>query len=416
MPSLPDESAGGLPSTLAVQLQRATQALAAARTQAEVLDAVLRPGVEVLGAIAGAVLLIADDGLSLRMAGHIGYDPGTLTIGQDGPLDGTLPAADVLRVREARYFEHAGALRAAYPELEERTGAVAAVASAVLPMFLDGRPLGSLVLDFREPHTFTPEERAFLRTLAAHCTIALERAGSLRELGQRLDERDRKSLEDARAQEAFVAFTEAVGNETDLPTLVRQAITVLQARFPAMTVVYYEREDNLWKARLWSDDMKPELAARISAGLPLETPLFAQVLRTRQPVFSDGWNADQEGVAHSEAYGAAANYPLTVNGELRWLLSVGLRDTRTWSDVDRGLVRAVGRGLNLALERTQNARQLMLQNAELQARTRALEAFGALTRDLALSTDPHLLIRRAQEVVVVDARRRSGDVLRTRGG
>jgi signal transduction histidine kinase len=117
-------------------------------------------------------------------------------------------------------------------------------------------------------------------------------------------------------------------------------------------------------------------------------------------VFTDAWDAARERVALSEEYGAVANYPLVVGGELRWMLAVGRRFTRRWSEADKGLVRAVGRSLNLAVERTETARQLTVQNAELLARTRALEAFADLTRDLALTTDPLLLIKRAQEVVM----------------
>jgi len=83
---------------------------------------------------------------------------------------------DILRMRQALYFEHAGALKDAYPDLEHRTGTLAAVANATLPMFLDHRPLGIIVLDFEEPHHFTSAERRFLRILAAQCAIALGRA------------------------------------------------------------------------------------------------------------------------------------------------------------------------------------------------------------------------------------------------
>ncbi|MGY2897339.1 ATP-binding protein [Deinococcus sp. UYEF24] len=197
-----------------------------------------------------------------------------------------------------------------------------------------------------------------------------------------------------------MALTETVGSETDLFSLVREAIKVLQGRFPEASIVYYEEEDTVWKGRVWSDDLNPELVAVISAGLPSDTPLFAQMLQTREPVFTNVWDAERERVASSEEYGAAANYPLVIRGELHCVLSVGLRVSRSWSEADRALVRAVGRGLNLALERTETSRQLARQNAELQARTRALEAFAELTRDLALTTDPLLLIRRAQEVML----------------
>jgi len=406
MPSVSPESSEA-PPPLTQQLIHATQALAAAQTQAEVVMAVLTPALQALKAMAGAVLLVDEEARTLQMAGHLGYDPGTLTIWQDGPLDDQVPAADVLQLGHPLYFEHAGALKAAYPDLEERTGAVTAVASTVLPMFLGGRPLGTLVLDFREPHTFTAEERYFLRTLAAQCTIAFDRAGHLEALGERLEDRGRKILEDARAHEAFVAFTEAAGSETDLLHLVKQAIEVLSVRFPGASVAYYELEENLWKARVWSDDVDPAFAAIVAAGLPAETPVFAQVLQLRQPVFTDAWDAEQQEVQSSDEYTAAALYPLTVNGEFKWLLTLGIRNTRRWSGADRTLVRAVGRGLNLALERTETARQLVLRNAELQhsnaelqARTRALDAFAKLTRDMALTTDPLLLVRRAQEVML----------------
>ena len=381
-------------------LQNVTEALAAARTQVEVLDVVLTPAMQALGALAGGVLLVDEEGHTLRLVAHQGYVAGSPIIWQDGPLDAQVPAADVLRTGEALYFEHAGELKVVYPDLERQTGAIAAVATAVLPMFLDGRTLGTLVLDFKEPHTFTPEERRFLRTLASQCAVALGRAEGLRLLEQQLEARTRTSLEDTQAHEAFVTFTEAVGSETDLHTLVQQAITVLQGRFSGSTVIYCEQEDGLWKGRIWSDDLRSPQVAVIAAGVPMETPLITEILQTRQPVFTDEWPVKHEDATRSKGYGAAGGYPLIVNGELHWLLAVGLRNTRRWSETDKALVRAVGRALTLALERTETARQLTYQNAELLARTLALEAFADLTRDLALTTDPLLLIRRAQEVVL----------------
>lgn len=402
MPARPDASSDLPEATLSLNehLQNVTELLAAARTQAEVLDMMLTPALEALRALAGGVLLVDEDSHTLRLVADQGYVAGSPIIWQDGPLDAQVPAADALRTREALYFEHAGELKVVYPDLERQTGAIAAVATAVMPMFLDGRALGTLVLDFKEPHTFTPEERRFLRTLASQCAVALGRAEALRLLQQQVEARTRTSLEDTQAHEAFVAFTEAVGSETDLHTLVGQAITVLQSRFSGSTVIYCEQEDGLWKGRIWSDDLRQPQVAVVAAGVPMETPLITEILQTRQPVFTDEWPVNQEDATRSKEYGAAGGYPLIVNGELHWLLAVGLRNTRRWSETDKALVRAVGRALNLALERTETARQVTLQNAELQARTRSLEAFAELTRDLALTTDPLLLIKRALEVVM----------------
>ncbi|MGY2895086.1 GAF domain-containing protein [Deinococcus sp. UYEF24] len=392
---------------LAAYIQEITEALAATTTEREVIEIVLTPAVQAIGASAGIVLSVDQTDQQMKIAGSQGYEDGLPTLWQEGPINNNVLIADILRMKEALYFEDAGALKKAYPELERRTGGLLPVANATLPMFLDGQPLGVIVLDFQEPHHFSSAERRFLKILSAQCAIALGRTQATVLLQSRVEEQTRhlrertQQLEDERAaQAAFVTFTEAVGSETDLPTLIRQAITVLQGRFPGASVVYYEEEGKLWMGRLWSDDMGPELIEVITSGLRVETPLIAKVLHTRAPVFTDAWDAQRESVASSEEYGAAANYPLLIGGELRQLLSIGLRDVRTWSEADKALLRAVGRGLSLALERTEAARQLTRQNAELQARTRALEGFALLTRDFSLEHDPVNLVGRAQALIL----------------
>ena len=399
MTSQPSSDLGPF-APLAENLQGITEALAATTTQREVIEIVLTPAVKALGAVAGIVLLVDHTDQQMKIAGSQGYEDGALTLWQEGPLADHVLISDILRMKEALYFEYAGALQEAYPDLESRTGTLEVVANAVLPMFLDHRPLGVIVLDFTEPHVFAPAERRFLMILSAQCAVALGRAEVTATLEERVEERTRQLETERTALAAFMAFTEAAGTKTDLAELVQQAIVVLHVRFPGASIVYYEEEGGLWRARAWSDDLSPEMLAVISAGLPSETPLIAEVIRTRRSVFTDAWDPEQQGVESSEEYGAGGGYPLIVNGELLSMLTIGLRNTRTWSEADQELLRAVGRGLNLALERAQVARELTLQNAELQARTRALEAFADLTRDLALTTDPLLLIRRAQEVVM----------------
>ncbi|WP_133161884.1 GAF domain-containing protein [Deinococcus koreensis] len=384
-------------SSLSDRLQELTEQLAAARTPDEVFRVVLTPALAALDAVAGAVLLVDEEASRLTLAVTQGDEADVQTVWQDGPLERAVPAGDALERHEALFFEHPGELARAYPELEARTGGVAAVATAVLPMFLDERPLGTIILDFREPHTFTQDERRFLRTLAAQCAVALGRARLMTELQRQVQERSGQLETDARAQEAFMAFTEAVGTETDLLALARQAIAVLRARFQDGSIAYHTRRGEVWTPEVWSEDMEAPLVARLQAGLADRTPFIRQALRTGTVDFTDGWNPVQEGIAHSEAYGAAATYPLVVNGEVQALLVFGLRDTRRWSGRDRALVRAVGRGLILALERAAQARLLQTRGEELEARTLALERFAELARRP--ESDPLTLIRQAQEAV-----------------
>ncbi|WP_350245433.1 GAF domain-containing protein [Deinococcus sonorensis] len=570
MPHAEGDGAETAPDQLIAQLQRVTEQLAASSTPQEVFDIILEPALHALNAIAGTVLLVSADGEHLQRMATRGAEAGAPTIWQDRPLNGDGPSVDALRRQQPLFFEHQGELTRAYPDLEGHSGAATPVATAVLPMLLGERPLGVIVLDFSEPHRFTRQERYFLRTLGAQCAIALSRATLTRTLQGQLDDRRQAMEQDASAYQAFVAFSEAVGEGTDRPALVQLAIAALRAQFPDSSVMYsepdaerwtlrawsedlspdavtrltagmpgsalfvasavqagravfttyesvqqrqiagadglaahvpitvngavtcilslvvrgrrewvprdqavvravgrtlelalerqvhllgleersrqlddqaaaldvftaftelvanetdvsalsrkafevmdahfkayssayYEREGPLWKARVWTPNLETVLVQQIRAGLPLDVPSFAQAFQSRQPVFIDGWDPERDGVEHTEMFGPVCIYPLVVDGQVLGIFTVGLRVGDQWRSRDRALMHALGRSLTLALERTGNARQLEQRNAELEARTRALEGFADLTRDLSADADRHELVRRAQEVVM----------------
>ncbi|WP_052326659.1 PAS domain S-box protein [Deinococcus peraridilitoris] len=232
----------------------------------------------------------------------------------------------------------------------------------------------------------------------------LKRAeAEVRALNSTLEERVELRTQALEAQkaslDAFVSYAEAVGTQTDPLALAREALTVLQARFADASIAYYEPEGELWKARVWTQDLREDIVARITAGVSSDLPLFARTLGARQEVFVDGWNPQQQ-VDITEQYDSGAAYPLIINTGVAGMLLIGLRNTPQWSERDRSVVRAVGRSLNLALERAHQATRLALQNAELEARTRALDGFASLTRDFTLQSDPLALVRRAQEVIM----------------
>ncbi|CAM4417557.1 GAF domain-containing protein [Deinococcus marmoris] len=268
------------------------------------------------------------------------------------------------------------------------------MASAVLPLVEGGRPLGVIVLDFREPHHFTPDERHFLQTLAVHCALALDRA----QLASNLE----KQVQDRTAElEAFVRFAEAADGETNVLALARRAMDVLTLLFPGCTSAYYDLEDGQWRVKVYTSDLEaqPDLLASIKAGMPLDTPVFAQPMQTGQPVFVDGWDPQKEHFAHTESYQSVATFPLMVGGTIQAMFALGIKDIPRWSGHHQAVFRSVGRSLRLALERTETARQLAAQNAELLARTQALEGFAALTHELGLTSDPGVLIGQAVALV-----------------
>ncbi|WP_288480497.1 ATP-binding protein [uncultured Deinococcus sp.] len=154
-------------------LQRLTATLAAAYTRSEVLSAALLPTAALLGAGAGAVLLLDPAGDRLQVRAAVGDGLLTCWSGEQ-PQPGT-PTGDALAGRQALFFESPGEFSAAYPPAGSWDDLPAA-ATALVPLLLGRRALGVLALEFRTDHLFDLAERHFLTTLAAHTALALDRA------------------------------------------------------------------------------------------------------------------------------------------------------------------------------------------------------------------------------------------------
>jgi len=373
--------------SLMSRLQELTQDLAAVFTQAEVFSLIMRDALEALGGSSGAVSLVQGE---RARRGHDGA-----SVWQDTALRDSRPGPDALRANTPLFFSGGGDLVAAHPQLEAQTDGVVTVVSAVLPMVENGQPLGVILLDFQEPHAFTEDEERFLLTLAGQCALALDRARLSTHLEQQVQDRTAEL-------EAFVRFTELADSETDVLALAARAEEGLSLLFPSCTNGYYALEDDLWKLEVYSRDLEdtPALLASLDAGMPLDTPVFAESMRTGEPVFVDAWDPESEQIALTEAYQSVGTYPLQVDGSVQAIFTLGIEDTRRWTTHHKAVFRSVGRSLKLALERTETARQLEVHNAELHARTRALEGFAELTRDLGLTGETDLLIRRAMDLVL----------------
>ena len=162
-----------------------------------------------------------------------------------------------------------------------------------------------------------------------------------------------------------------MATETDVRVLSQKAFEVMDASFMEYGSAYYEIQDGRWKG-VTSKHLTPEQTLMIQAGLPLDVPSFSQALSTRQPVFIDGWDAQREQIPDTDDFGPACVYPLVVDGEVQGLFTVGLQVGSSWQDRDRAMMRALGRSLTLALERTEQTRQLTRQRDLLDARTQLL--------------------------------------------
>jgi signal transduction histidine kinase len=312
-----------------------------------------------------------------------GFPPELLARSQQGYTLDQPSFAEAARLGQAVFVDDWDASAQQVPESE-------VYGAAALHPFMQGGEMVALLsmATPRAQQRWSARDQAVFRAVGRSLALGLERARQSRQLS-----------EERAALDAFVAFTEAAADATDIHLLARQAVNVLQATLSEVTVVYYDLEDGLWKSRVWSDDLPAEIAAVLEAGISSDAPSYAEVTRTREPLFIPGWEAERERVAETEAYGAGALYPCFVDSGPQGLLGMGTQRAKNWTTREQAVFRAVGRSLTLALERAEVSRQLQLQNEELLARTQALEGFAELTRDLAVQSEPEVLIRQALEVI-----------------
>lgn len=250
-----------------------------------------------------------------------------------------------------------------------------------------GDASGALVLGLNPQVPLDDAYLSFLSSYARQAAAALVRVRSGEQA--RLN---RKLEEERAALDAFATFTEAVGTEIDIGVLAGRAVEVLLARYPGGTCVYYEPEGELWRARVWSDDLRPDLLEVLRSGLPETTPFVAQALREHRAVFTDEWNPAQQEVQHTEEYGRSAHVPIMLGGTVRGLLGLASRDRQDWRERDKALLDAVARGFTLALERAEQTRRLDEERG-------ALSAFARFTELTAGSSDVSTLAQRAADVL-----------------
>jgi serine phosphatase RsbU (regulator of sigma subunit)/PAS domain-containing protein len=146
-------------------------ALTEAVTARQVSEVVMRELLPAFGGRRLAIYLLQER--HLHLAWETGFPQGFLAPFDGVGLDTRLPGVDTLTSGRPLFFESMSQLAAEYPDipLDAKEGA-----RAFLPLIASGRPVGSCILGFDRPRTFSTEERAVLTALAGLIAQALERA------------------------------------------------------------------------------------------------------------------------------------------------------------------------------------------------------------------------------------------------
>jgi PAS domain S-box-containing protein len=165
------------------RLQSLAAELAEALTPQQVARVVVTQGIASVGADAGALQLLADDGKTLEVVRGDGSDR-ALFKGRwrRFSTDLKLPSNNAIHSLEPVFVESEKDLRENYPDVEDYPHALEAHsdlharAGAHIPLVVSGRPLGVLFLGFTRPRRLSEAQRLFVLALARQCAQALKRA------------------------------------------------------------------------------------------------------------------------------------------------------------------------------------------------------------------------------------------------
>ncbi|WP_280875564.1 SpoIIE family protein phosphatase [Streptomyces pseudovenezuelae] len=146
-------------------------ALTEAVTARQVSAVVMRELLPAFGGRRLALYLLQDR--HLYLAWEAGFPKGFLAPFEGVGLDARLPGVETLTSGRPLFFDSMQQLTAAYPgiPLDAAEGA-----RAFLPLIASGRPVGSCILGFDRPRSFSTEERTVLTALAGLIAHAMEKA------------------------------------------------------------------------------------------------------------------------------------------------------------------------------------------------------------------------------------------------
>jgi signal transduction histidine kinase/PAS domain-containing protein len=151
-----------------------TDALSGALTPAEVARAVLDQGIAALGADAGVVALVGEDGGDLEVVVHRGYSDETVRPWPRVPLEADVPLVRAVRTGRPVVLRSLAERAEQYPHLA-RT-AIEYPMSISVPMVVEGRAVGAMGMSFAQPRPLDAGDSDMLLAFGRLCAQAVRRS------------------------------------------------------------------------------------------------------------------------------------------------------------------------------------------------------------------------------------------------
>jgi PAS domain S-box-containing protein len=158
------------------RLLEVAQALARALSPAEVASVALEQGMRAMGADAGSMALLSEEGTEFETIGTRGYPGPVAERFQRFPVHPGRPLSDAVLSGEPLLLPDFPAWEARYPGMVDVARETGYGGYAAAPILGEGRAMGALGFSFAAEQRFDDGVAVFLETLAGQCGAALERA------------------------------------------------------------------------------------------------------------------------------------------------------------------------------------------------------------------------------------------------
>lgn len=367
------------------RLRRLTEGLINALRVEEVVQMILDHGFDSIPELSvGAINLLTEDGVALRIAGMRGAPSGLVMTRERLLLSFDTPGTRSARTGEAVWLPTREAYLTAYPHLGgSKLPAEMVQAVAAIPLQVERRVLGTLALTFRRPQSFTLEEREFFLTLGRLCAQALDRARLYEEERAARHQLAAAATRLTRLQRLTASLSEALTPLDIARVVVEEASTLLGAD-QALLMVPSEDGRNL--LLLGHHGLAPEAAERwaqfpTTAALPAATayqicvPLW---LESPEDIVEHYPQAARAGLTTQ----ALAYVPLLVKGNAIGVVGFGFKSPRRFIEEDRALLGDLARQTAQALERARLYDAEQRAHSRLQVLADAAAAFSEHGFDL----------------------------------
>ena len=263
------------------RLQVLTAALATRVQPHAILALLVDEATRAVGADAGAVALLDENGTELRFARWFGYPDGVMHEWLRVPLAADLPLTVAVRDQRSVWLSSPEEMTQRWPGFAEASQAVPSGAWAVIPLTADEHPMGAFAMSFRYPRP-AGDDLAFAESVASMCAQALVRS--------QLHEADRIAAERMVVLQAVTEEFAGVTRRADVARVVLDhALPAVGAAAGSLFVCT--------KGEAGIDVLEVVDHAGYSEGLiealhhiPLDSPIAAcEVVRTGKSLWVNHW-------------------------------------------------------------------------------------------------------------------------------